>query len=87
MDVGEAEGFELLLRPSDGVDVVLGAGEARADVVGYLAIVLVGLTVDHDVADDVGDGGARLRGDGHLCGYDGSGNEQVRKSKSKTTHF
>ncbi len=34
VDVGEAEGFELVDCPGDGVDVVVGAGEAGADVVG-----------------------------------------------------
>ncbi len=32
--VFEAEGFELVDRPGDGVDVVVGAGETWADVVG-----------------------------------------------------
>ncbi len=64
VDVGEAHGVELLLRPFDGVVVVVGAGEARADGVGELAVVVVGLAVDEDVADESGDGGAGFGGDG-----------------------
>ena len=70
VDVFEAERFERLDCPGDGVDVVVGAGEAGADVVGEVAVVVVGFAVDHHVADEAADGGARLGRDGH-CGGGG----------------
>ena len=60
--------MELLEGPGDGVDVVGGAGEAGADGVGELAVVVVGLSVDEDFADEVADGGAGIGGDGGRCG-------------------
>jgi len=58
VDVGEAEIAKVLLGPVGGAHVDGGAGEAGADGVGELAVVLVGLPVEEDVADEVADGGA-----------------------------
>ena len=68
VDVFEAEGFELILRPGDGVDVVVRAGETRANVVGEVAVVVVGFAVDHDFADQFADGGAGVGRDGDWGG-------------------
>ena len=51
VDVGEADGAELFLGPVGGLDVVGGTGEAGADAVGKLAVVFIGVAIDHDVAD------------------------------------
>ncbi len=73
VDVGEAELLEVLLSPVGSAHVVGGAGEAGADGVGELAVVLIGLSVEEDVADEVADGGAGLGCDGGGSGLRGLG--------------
>ncbi len=48
------------------MSIVLRAGKAWTDSIGELPIILVGLSVDHDIADDLRDGRAGRRADGHL---------------------
>ncbi len=84
VDVGEAEGFELIDCPGDGVDVVVGAGEAWSDVVGELAVVVVGLAADHDVADDLADGGAGLGRHRSLRKRAGNESGGEKKARGKT---
>ena len=64
VNVGEAEFVKVCLGPSGGAHVVRGAGEAGADGVGELAVVLVSLPVEEDVAEELADGGAGVGGDG-----------------------
>ena len=64
VDVFEAETGELGDGPVDGLDVVGGAGEAGADAVGELAVVLIGLAVEEEASGEVVEGGGSFRGEG-----------------------
>ncbi len=46
VNVCEAERLELLLGPFGGAHVICGAREARADHVGEMGVVFVGLAVE-----------------------------------------